>query len=135
MFRFRPFLFSAALGLALLGGAPMGQAADSYDSLRQFPVSRFTPGSTPRDNSNAGSSAVRGGPRSDMLASRFTPGSTPRDNSNAGSSAVRGGPRYAMAVSRFSPGSTPTDNTDAGSSARGGFGTGPFGGGIDNTGH
>ncbi|MFC0409412.1 hypothetical protein [Roseomonas elaeocarpi] len=134
MFRFRPFLLAVALGLAATGGVPAARAAEGYDSLRHFPVSRFTEGSTPRDNSNTGSSAVRGGPRYGMAVSRFTPGSTPRDNSGAGSSAVRGGPRYAMAVSRFTPGSTPTDNTDAGSSARGGFGTGPFGQGIDDVG-
>ena len=49
--------------------------------------------------------------------SQFTPGSTPRDNSNATGSIARGGPVFAMSTSRFSVGSTPLDTTDAGSSA------------------
>ncbi|MFC0408342.1 hypothetical protein [Roseomonas elaeocarpi] len=113
MSRLRTIALSTLLATGLMAASPLGAfAADLQGS-----VSRFTPGSTPTDNSNATGSIARGGPVYSLGTSHSAAGSTPRDNSNATGSIARGGPVYAMQTSRFTVGSTPLDPTDAGSSA------------------
>ena len=80
------------------------------------------------DFSNAGSSSIQGAPAYEATTYALA-GSTPRNTSNAGSSAIGIGSPYAaerVMLTQNSPGASPTDFSGSGSSAvGGGFGTGP----------
>ena len=77
------------------------------------------------DFSNAGSSGIQGTPAYEATTYALA-GSTPRNTSNAGSSAIgSGSPLVARQVtlSQNGTGASPTDFSGAGSSAVGGYGT------------
>ena len=97
------------IGLAALMATTLMAAPVVSHAAEGGGYSHYSIGSTPRDNSGAGSSATRGTPSFDMALSYATPGSVVRNTSNSGSSAVSGTPLGNMPASHFTAGSTPLD--------------------------
>ncbi|UPG72155.1 hypothetical protein MVG78_16770 [Roseomonas gilardii subsp. gilardii] len=96
--------FAPLMAVAIMAAAPAVALAAEGGGY-----SRYTPGSTPRDVSGTGSSAVRGMPLADLPVTSERFGSTVLNESNAGSSAVNGVPHGNMPVTNSTPGATPLD--------------------------
>lgn len=95
--------------LPLLAAAILAVAPVVASAAEGGGYSRFTAGSTPRDVSGTGSSAVRGMPSADLPVTSGRFGATVLNESNAGSSAVGGAPQGNPPVTSNSFGATPLD--------------------------
>ena len=96
--------FTPLLAAVILAAAPVVAFAAPGGGFSLFP-----PGSTPRDVSGTGSSAVTGMPSADMPVTSGRFGATVLNESNAGSSAVGGAPQGNPPVTNNSFGATPLD--------------------------